>query len=59
MVRAMFKKHSRAPSRTDIVEFPNRSHWLIAEPGWQDVASSAIEWAESLDAATKPIRTPA
>jgi pimeloyl-ACP methyl ester carboxylesterase len=59
MVRAMFKKHSRAPSRTDIIEFPNRSHWLIAEPGWQDVASSAIEWAESLGAATNPNRTPA
>jgi pimeloyl-ACP methyl ester carboxylesterase len=34
MVKAMYRKHSRASSRTDIHEFPNRSHWLIAEPGW-------------------------
>jgi pimeloyl-ACP methyl ester carboxylesterase len=47
MVRAMYRKHSRAPSRTDIFEFPNRSHWLIAEPGWDEVAKKAIEWAEA------------
>ncbi|WP_250634446.1 alpha/beta hydrolase [Pinirhizobacter soli] len=46
MVRAMHRKHSRAPSRTDIMEFPARSHWLIAEPGWQEVAEKAIDWAE-------------
>ena len=37
---------SRAPSRTDIHEFPNRSHWLIAEPGWEEVADRALKWAE-------------
>lgn len=46
MVRAMYRKHSRAPSRTDILEFPARSHWLIAEPGWEDVATKALAWAE-------------
>jgi hypothetical protein len=46
MVRAMYRKHSRAPSRTDILEFPNRSHWLIAEPGWE-VAGQAVQWAEA------------
>jgi pimeloyl-ACP methyl ester carboxylesterase len=51
MVRAMHRKHSRAPSRTDIVEFPRRSHWLIAEPGWEEVADKALNWAE---ANTKP-----
>ena len=47
MVRAMYRKHSRAPSRTDILEFPSRSHWLIAEPGWEEVAEKAIKWAET------------
>ena len=46
MVKAMYRKHSRAPSRTDIHEFPNRSHWLIAEPGWEEVADKALKWAE-------------
>ena len=47
MVNAMYRKHSRAPSRTDIHEFPNRSHWLIAEPGWEEVADKALKWAEA------------
>ena len=47
MVRAMHRKHSRAPSRTDFVEFPNFSHWLIAEPGWEAVADTAIKWADA------------
>jgi pimeloyl-ACP methyl ester carboxylesterase len=47
MVRAMYKKHKRAASRTELVEFPNFSHWLIAEPGWESVADAALKWAES------------
>ena len=46
MVKAMYRKYSRAPSRTDIHEFPNRDHWLIAEPGWEEVADKALKWAE-------------
>jgi pimeloyl-ACP methyl ester carboxylesterase len=47
MVRAMHRKHKLAPSRTDIFEFPNFSHWLIAEPGWEEVAEKALKWAEA------------
>ncbi len=47
MVRAMYRKHRRAPSRTDIMEFPARSHWLIAEPGYEEVAEKALAWAEA------------
>jgi pimeloyl-ACP methyl ester carboxylesterase len=46
MVKTTYRKQSRAPSRTDIHEFPNRSHWLIAEPGWEEVADKALKWAE-------------
>ncbi len=46
MVRSMYKKHSRAPSRTDIIEYPGRSHWLIAEPGWEEVASGVLKWIQ-------------
>jgi pimeloyl-ACP methyl ester carboxylesterase len=48
MVRAMYRKHSRAPARTDFISFANQSHWLIAEPGWEEVAKSAAEWIEKL-----------
>jgi pimeloyl-ACP methyl ester carboxylesterase len=47
MVRTMYRKHSRAPSRTDILEFSNRSHWLIAELGWEEVADKALKWAKA------------
>jgi hypothetical protein len=43
----MYRKHSRAPSHTGMMEFPARSHWLIAEPGWEEVAGKALAWAEA------------
>jgi pimeloyl-ACP methyl ester carboxylesterase len=39
------QRHSAAP--TDFTLFANRSHLLIAEPGWEEVASRAINWAAS------------
>ena len=48
MVEAMYRKHSRSPSPTAIKQFPNRSHWLIAEPGWEEIADFAIQWAEDI-----------
>lgn len=46
MVRSMFRKHSRSSSRTDLMEFAGRSHWLIAEPGAEEIAQKALTWAE-------------
>lgn len=46
MVDAMFRKHRRAPSRTDRLHFPALSHWLIAEPGWDRVAGQVADWIE-------------
>ena len=44
--RKIFAKHSASPVTTDYKEFPGRSHYLIAEKGWEEVASHAIAWAE-------------
>jgi pimeloyl-ACP methyl ester carboxylesterase len=30
---------------TDYVELPGRSHWTCAEPGWEQVADTALDWA--------------
>ena len=46
--RAAYRKQSRAPGLTHYVEFPGRSHFLIAEPGWEDVAACALNWIEVL-----------
>jgi pimeloyl-ACP methyl ester carboxylesterase len=48
MVRAMHRKHSRAPARTDLVTFSELSHWLIAEPGWEEVASGISQWINKI-----------
>jgi len=45
MVRAMFRKHSRSRSVTEVRQFPGRSHWLCAEAGWEQVADAALDWA--------------
>ena len=37
------QKASDAP--TDFILFPGRSHLLIEEPGWEDVAAFVIDWA--------------
>lgn len=48
MARAMYRRHRQARSQTDILEFPRRSHWLIAEPGWEEVADALIKWAVAI-----------
>ncbi|NDZ96880.1 alpha/beta hydrolase [Streptomyces sp. SID6673] len=41
-------RHYRKSSAvTDYHEFPGRSHWTCAEPGWEAVADHAISWARS------------
>ncbi len=38
--------HYKAASTvTEYHEFPGRSHWTCAEPGWEQVADKALEWA--------------
>lgn len=45
-VRAAFKRHSKSPVKTDYKSFPGRSHWLMVEKGWEEVADFALDWAE-------------
>ena len=37
---------------TDYHEFPGRSHWTCGEPGWEQVADYALDWATRNAAAT-------
>jgi pimeloyl-ACP methyl ester carboxylesterase len=50
MTRAIHRKQSRAPTRTDYIEFPDRSHWTLLDEGWEQVADAAIDWAERASA---------
>ena len=49
VVRRMYRKHLASPARTDLLTFPGRTHWIIAQPGWEEVAEACISWGESLD----------
>jgi len=45
--RKIYRRHSASPAITAYKEFPARSHYLIAETGWEEVADYAITWAEN------------
>lgn len=45
MTRAMFRKHKRAASLTEFRLYRDRSHFLCLEPGWEELADAALEWA--------------
>ena len=39
------KHYKKSAALTEYHEFPGRSHWTCAEPGWEAVADRAVEWA--------------
>lgn len=54
VVRRMFRAHQASPVRTELRTFPGRTHWLIAQEGWEEVAQACIDWIESLGAVVSP-----
>jgi alpha-beta hydrolase superfamily lysophospholipase len=42
MVEQNLRKYSRSRATTDMRTFSGRSHLLIAEPGWEEVADYAL-----------------
>jgi pimeloyl-ACP methyl ester carboxylesterase len=46
MNRSNYQKYKKKSSATtEFHEFPGRSHFLICEPGWEEVADFALGWA--------------
>ena len=43
-VEANFHKYHGNPARTDLLTFPDRTHWLIKQEGWQDIAGQIAAW---------------
>jgi len=48
LARAIYNVQKKAPSRTDFKQFPDRSHFLAGEKGWEEVAQYSIDWATSV-----------
>jgi pimeloyl-ACP methyl ester carboxylesterase len=42
--RRNYRKYSRSAAITDFRAFPGRSHWTIAQPGWEEVAGHIAGW---------------
>jgi pimeloyl-ACP methyl ester carboxylesterase len=47
LTRKNFKKYQASSAVTEHKEFPGRSHYIIAEKGWEEVADYALKWAEA------------
>lgn len=45
--RKNFKKYQASSAVTEYKEFPGRSHYIIAEKGWEEVADYALNWAQT------------
>ena len=46
--RANHRRYAKSPAVTDFREFPGRTHWIIAQKGWEEVAQHALEWIEKV-----------
>lgn len=45
MVSANARAYRRSLAPTEYKEFPGRTHFMIAQKGWQEIADHALDWA--------------
>jgi pimeloyl-ACP methyl ester carboxylesterase len=45
LIRANVRAYRKSLATTDYKEFPGRTHFIIAQSGWQQVAEYALDWA--------------
>lgn len=43
--RRLYRLYHRSNALTDYKEFANRSHWIMGQTGWQEVAEYVLAWA--------------
>jgi pimeloyl-ACP methyl ester carboxylesterase len=55
--RAALKKYQSGPSLVERVEFPGRTHRIVSQSGWEEVADYALDWALTRSAAFAGNRT--
>jgi pimeloyl-ACP methyl ester carboxylesterase len=47
LARETATRHSKSKAVTDYKEFPDRSHFILGQDGWEEVADYALGWATS------------
>jgi pimeloyl-ACP methyl ester carboxylesterase len=45
VTKANYNLYRASKAVTDYKEFPERSHYTLGQPGWEEVADYALEWA--------------
>ena len=44
--KAALKRYGKSEAKTELKVYPDRGHEIVGEPGWEDVADHALDWAE-------------
>ncbi len=42
--RTNHSRYAASPSITDFKDFPGRAHFIIGQPGWEEVADYVLAW---------------
>ena len=50
MVRQNLKRYAASPANTAFKSFPDRSHFLVAAPNWEEVADHVLGWVAGVSA---------
>ncbi|MGZ4267591.1 MAG: alpha/beta hydrolase [Solirubrobacteraceae bacterium] len=45
LTNAIAKKYAKSPATTEVKLWPERSHFTVGQPGWEEVADHALDWA--------------
>jgi pimeloyl-ACP methyl ester carboxylesterase len=51
MIKRIWHTYHKAGAPADFVAFPDRSHFLFAEAGWEEIADNVLAWLAKKDAA--------
>ena len=47
VVRRTYRRYAASSAVTDFQGFLGRTHWIIAQDGWQEAAGFAHQWIEA------------
>ena len=49
LTRTNYARYGRSPAVTGFKEFPGRTHFIVGQKGWEEVAGYALSWLEEQD----------
>jgi pimeloyl-ACP methyl ester carboxylesterase len=57
--RSNYEKYAQSSAVTEFKEFPGRSHFLVGQKGWEEIADFALSWATANAMPNGPLRASA